>query len=178
MVGRSRYSGGFFGSGTRPRPSPAWPARRNPDWRNPPAFFTASRALSTSGFGRGPRRQAAGTHDVEAPEHVGMLHADTCRAVASHGVANQAAAGSLGNRAVMSVDICDNIVRDEALKVSGRNRTRIHGAVVQRFSNRAARRSFLSLPARKRLQWSVAHGSRGDHCSAPMEYPWSAYTTG
>src|ERR1035438_1660412 len=62
-----------------------------------------------------------------------MLHADACRAVASHGVANQAAASSLWNRAVMSVDIRDNIVRDESLKVSGGYRIRIHGAVVQRY---------------------------------------------
>ena len=61
-----------------------------------------------------------------------MLHADAGRAIASHGVAHQAAACSLRNRAVMRVDVRDHIMRDELLEISGRDRTRIHGAVVQR----------------------------------------------
>src|ERR1035441_6065786 len=81
----------------------------------------------------GPRRQAAGAHDVETAEHIRMLHADACRAIASHRVTDQAAACSIWNRAVMSVDVLDNIVSDELLEVSGSDRTRIHGTVVQGF---------------------------------------------
>src|ERR1035437_5865705 len=106
-----------------------------------------------------------------------MLHADACRAVASHGVANQATASSLWNRAVMSIDIRDNIVRDESLKVSGRYRIRIHGAVVQVFeSGRTTIISFAPWAKAPSMVWGT--WISWDHCSAPMEYPWSAYTTG
>ena len=76
------------------------------------------------------RRHAAGAHDVERAEDVGVLHADAARAVAAHGVADQAAALAVGDGAVMRVDVGDEIVRDEILKVAGGHRTRIHGAVV------------------------------------------------
>ena len=50
-----------------------------------------------------------------------MLHADARRAVAAHRMADQAAARAVGNRAVMRVDVRDDVVRDDvALEVAGR----------------------------------------------------------
>ena len=78
------------------------------------------------------RRQAARAHDVQAAEHVGMLHADPGRSVASHRVADQAAARSIGDRPVVGVDVGDHVVRDEPLEVARGHRARVHGAVVRR----------------------------------------------
>src|SRR5206468_526556 len=73
---------------------------------------------------------AAGAHDVQAPEHVGMLHADPAGAITAHRVTHQPAACPLGYGAVMRIDICDHIVRDEALEIARGHRTRIHRSVV------------------------------------------------
>jgi len=73
-----------------------------------------------------PSRQTAGAHDVEAAEHVGMLHAEASRAVSPHGVTRQAAALAVWDRAVMGVDVGHDIVDDEILEVPGGHRARIH----------------------------------------------------
>ena len=61
-----------------------------------------------------------------------MLHADAGRAIASHGVANQATAQAIRDGPVMRVDVSDQIVRDELLEIPCGDRTRIHGTIVQR----------------------------------------------
>ena len=45
-------------------------------------------------------------------------------------MADEAATGAVGYGPVVSVDISDNIARDELLEVSGRDRTGVHGSVV------------------------------------------------
>ena len=62
-----------------------------------------------------------------------MLHADARRAVAAHRVADEAAAGAIGNRAVMRIDVGDDIVPDEFLEVAGSDGARVHRAVVDGF---------------------------------------------
>ena len=64
------------------------------------------------------------------PKTSGVLHADAAGAVAAHGMAHQAAAGPLGDRAVVRVDVGHHVVRDEVLEIACRHRTRIHRAVV------------------------------------------------
>src|ERR1019366_4435285 len=59
------------------------------------------------------RLQAARTHDVEAAENVRVLHANAAGAVAAHRMTGQSPARTLGNRAVVGVDVADNIARDE-----------------------------------------------------------------
>ena len=75
-------------------------------------------------------RQAAGAHDVQAAEDVRVLHADAGGAVASHRVADQAAARPIGDRPVVGVDVGDHVLRDELLEVSRGHRARVHRAVV------------------------------------------------
>src|ERR1035437_1184927 len=96
-----------------PRPWLAWRGERMEAWPNLPA---SSRPPKPYPLLDSPGRRA-----------------DACRAIASHRVTDQAAACSIWNRAVMSVDVLDNIVSDELLEVSGSDRTRIHGTVVQGF---------------------------------------------
>ena len=59
-----------------------------------------------------------------------MLHSDAGGTIAAHGVAYQAAAGALWNRAVVCVNVFDHVVRNETLEVARGHGTRIHGAVV------------------------------------------------
>ena len=61
-----------------------------------------------------------------------MLHADTGRAIASHGMAHQAAALPRRNGAVMRVHIGHQIPGDEILEIAGGDRARIHRAVMHR----------------------------------------------
>src|SRR6185437_10493122 len=56
--------------------------------------------------------------------------ADARGAVAAHGVADDSAAGAVGNGAVVRVDVGDQVVGDELFKIAGGDRTRVHGAVV------------------------------------------------
>ncbi len=74
----------------------------------------------------GSRRQATWAHYVEAAEHVRVLHADACSTVAAHGVAYEATAFAIWNGSVMCINICDDIVSDELLKIAGGDRARIH----------------------------------------------------
>src|SRR5215472_2254250 len=61
-----------------------------------------------------------------------MLRADAGCAVPAHGVTNQTAAQTVWNRSVMSVDVCNQIVRNKPLEISGSDRARIHRPVVHR----------------------------------------------
>ena len=54
------------------------------------------------------------------------------RAVAAHRVTGQTAAHAVGDRAVMAIDVGDEILRDEALPIARGHRVRIHAALVQR----------------------------------------------
>ena len=95
--------------------------------------FTASRAFSFSGFA-GPTGRGDGSRELmmyRLPKTSGMLHADTRGiAVPSHRMAHQSATLPIGDRAIVRIDVSDQIVRDELLEVSGSNRTRIHRTVV------------------------------------------------
>src|SRR5205823_8651921 len=62
-----------------------------------------------------------------------MLHADACRAIAAHRMADEASALAIRNRSVMAVDVAYQIARHEGLEVSGSHRTRIHRTIVNRF---------------------------------------------
>jgi hypothetical protein len=77
------------------------------------------------------RRQAAWAHDVQATEHIRMLHSDTRCAVAAHRVADQPAAQPIWKRPVMRVDVGHQVTRNKLLEVSSGNLTPIHGPVVQ-----------------------------------------------
>jgi hypothetical protein len=56
---------------------------------------------------------------MEAVDYrVGMLHANTRRAITSHGVADQATAQPVWNSPVMCVDVGHQIMRDELLEIS------------------------------------------------------------
>src|ERR1035438_3877890 len=59
FVGRSRYSGGFLGSGDHAAAVASVARAKKDRLAESSGFFTASRALSTSGFGadRGDRQQ-------------------------------------------------------------------------------------------------------------------------
>src|ERR1700722_1690778 len=53
FVGRSRYSGGFFGSGDHAAALASVARAKKESLAESSGFFTASRAVSTSGFGAG-----------------------------------------------------------------------------------------------------------------------------
>jgi hypothetical protein len=82
------------------------------------------------GWAADPRGHATWAHDIEAAEDVGMLHADAAGAIASHGMADQAAGEAVGDGAVMRVDIGDDVVGDVLLEVAGGDGTGVHRSVV------------------------------------------------
>jgi len=77
--------------------------------------------------------EAAGAHDVEATEDVGMLHADMSGSVAAHGVADEAAGGAGWDGSIVGVDVGHDVVGDVVLKVAGGDGVRVHGPVVESF---------------------------------------------
>src|SRR5678815_23420 len=121
--GRSRKSGGLFGLGDHA----AAEANRA---RRPKGSLAESAGVLTAASAT--PRGAARAHDVEAAEHVRMLHADAARAVAAHRVADEAATVAVRNGPVVRVDVGDNVVRDKGLEVARRHRARIHRPVVHR----------------------------------------------
>src|ERR1700680_1697278 len=60
-----------------------------------------------------------------------MLHANAGSTVTSHRVADESAALAIGNRTVVRINVRDQFVCDELLKIAGGYGTRIHGTVVQ-----------------------------------------------
>ena len=64
------------------------------------------------------RRHTTGAHDVERSKDIGVLHTNSRRAVAAHGVAHQTSARALWNCPVMRIYIGDNIARDEILEIA------------------------------------------------------------
>ena len=98
------------------------------------AVFTDSSFLSSSRlrWASGSRQHAAGAHDVEAAEDLGVLHPDAAGAIAAHRVPDKAATESIWQGAIVRVDVSDEIVRNEVLEVAGSDRARIHGTVVDR----------------------------------------------
>src|SRR5262249_1699595 len=78
--------------------------------------------LRIRGLG-GPGRQTAWAHDVQAAEHIGMLHPDAGSAIPSHRVPDQPTAESIADGAVASVDVRDYIMGDEFLEISRGHRT-------------------------------------------------------
>ena len=66
----------------------------------------------------------------------------------------------LANSPVMSVNVCDYIVRDELLEVAGGHANWNTSNRCGRSWSPAAPRSSLLRPVRKRLRWSAAHGFR------------------
>ena len=59
-----------------------------------------------------------------------MLHADAAGAIATHGMADQAAGEAVGDGAVVGVDVGDQVAGDELLEVAGGDGTRVHRSVV------------------------------------------------
>jgi len=59
---------------------------------------------------------------VQAAEHIGMLHADARRAVSAHRMAYQSTTLPIWECPVMGIDVCDHVVRNELLEVSGCHR--------------------------------------------------------
>src|ERR1017187_10427288 len=68
--------------------------------------------LGRVGWSADACRHTAWAHDVEAAEDVGVLPADAAGAIASHGMADQAAAKAIGNGAVVGVDVGDQVAGD------------------------------------------------------------------
>src|SRR5436309_12701897 len=62
-----------------------------------------------------------------------MFHADACRAITAHRMADEPSALAIRNRSVMAIDIAYQITRHEGLEVAGSKRARIHRTVVNRF---------------------------------------------
>ena len=68
----------------------SWARGRRAGLADSAGVFTASSGFADFRLAAPPRgRQAAGAHDVEAAEDIGMLHADAAGAVAAHGMADQ-----------------------------------------------------------------------------------------
>ena len=90
------------------------------------------RRRSAAAAAAAARRQAARAHDVQAAEHVSVLHADPRGAVAAHRVTDKAAALAARDRSIVRVDVRHDVARDVILEVSRRHRAGVHRAVVHR----------------------------------------------
>src|SRR5438034_9499596 len=97
-----------------------------------------------------------------------MLHANAGSAVTPHRVTDDSATLALRNRTVMRINVCDQVVRDEQLEITGGHRTRIHGAVVQRL--RIGQTTIISFAPCAKAP-SIVSGTwiSWVHCSAPLE---------
>ena len=121
---------------TKRRPRPTWrQGVKNGKPSESAGVFQSLKALRdfrVNGAGR-PGRQATRTHDVQTPEHVGILHANAGSAVTSYiEWPSESPALALRNRTVMRIDVCDQVSSDEQLEITGgHGGTRIHRAVVQ-----------------------------------------------
>src|SRR5580765_6157445 len=85
--GKSRKSGGFFGFGDHAAADASCARSPNGSFAESAAVFTAQCLLvcgvvaATAGGSAG--RQAAWAHDVQAAEHIRVLHADAAGAIAA-----------------------------------------------------------------------------------------------
>src|SRR5690349_84653 len=65
-----------------------------------------------------------------------MLHADAGGSIPPHRMPYQASRLPGRNRAIMRIHVGDHVLSDEAFKIAGRNRTRIHRSVMPRLGVR------------------------------------------
>ena len=132
--GRSIYRGGFWGLGDQAAADARLALVPKSALSTSSRVFTARARVMLAGcccaFMLGVRQH--GTESVNARENIRELHADPQRAVASHGVAGQAAARRSRDRAVVAVDVGDEFPRYVALPIARGHGTGVHAALEAR----------------------------------------------
>ena len=133
-------------------------------------FIAASRLLELRVGRPGPRAdEAARAHDVEAAEHVGVLHADAGGAVAAHRMADEPAAPPVRHRAVVGVDVRHDVVARRSARSRRSSPSSSTSSRCARSSSRAARRSSRCAPWAKAPSIVCGTWISPAHCSAPIE---------
>ena len=103
---------------------------------------------SRSARGAGIIQQAARAHDVQARKHIRPLHSDAHRAVSAHRMAGQTAAHTIGESAIVRIDIGDQVLSDERFPVARDRRAGVHAAAVFRKRVRAHQNHLFRRPLR------------------------------
>ena len=73
---------------------------------------------------------AAGTEQIDAGENIGITHANANSSISPHGMPGETTAGAVGDRAVVGVDVWDELAHDVVFPVAGGSGVRIETALV------------------------------------------------
>src|SRR5262244_2932277 len=129
--GRSMKNGGFFGFGDHAAAEASIANVANG------CDFTSSSVLSAStffivstiaGVAGAARLHATGTQRVNARKDIRAFHPQAHRSISAHRVSGKPATCRAAQRAVMRVNVRDQLFGDESLPVADRDRVRIHTA--------------------------------------------------